>query len=428
MINSGGIPVHSLTKNRNISGIAIASALALSLGVVTTAVAQTDSRTTTVMDRERPELDALGAKAGGFTIFPSIEVEETYNDNIFGTQTGARDDFITTFTPAVRIASDWNQHSLGFNGSADVVRYWTNDTEDHETANLSVDGRLDIRRDTNVTGEAGYEKGSEERGSVNDAGGITPTEFDVVSLDVGIFNKWNRVSVTADGSVKQRDFDDVRTTTGVVNNDDRDRDEFELDVRAGYEIQEEYEAFAQVILTSVNYGDPLDDNGLNRDSEGFEIRAGARVDLSGLIFGDVFVGYLDRDYDDPTLKSVETVVGGVDLTWNVTSLTTITGGFSREVSETTLAAASGSLSTAYRIRADHEVLRNLILSVRARYANDEFEGTQREDDNYSGGVRAEYMLNRNMSVVLEYNYNERVSNLGADNEINNIALRLRAQI
>lgn len=414
--------------NRNISGVAIASALALSFTVATTAVAQTDSRTTTVMDRERPELDALGVKSGGFTIFPSVEVEETYNDNIFATQANARDDFITTITPAIRISSDWNQHALNFNGSADVVRYWTNDAEDHEEVDVSVDGRLDIRRDTNATARAGYEKGSEERGSVNDAGGISPTEFDVLSFDAGIYNKWNRVSVTADGSIKQHDFDDVRTTTGNVNNDDRDRNEYGLDVRAGYEIQDEYEAFAQVILTSVNYDDRLDDNGLNRDSEGFEIRAGARVDLSGLIFGDVFVGYLDRDYDDARLNSVETIVGGVDLTWNVTPLTTVKGGFSREVSETTLNSASGNLSTEYRVSADHELLRNLILSVRASISTDEFEGTQREDDYYKAGIGAKYMLNRNFSLVLDYDYSERVSDLGADNQINKILLRLRAQL
>lgn len=421
--------MHSLTKNRNLSGIAIASAVALTVSIVTPAFAQTDSRTTTVNDRQRPELDALGGKAGGFTIYPSVEVEETYNDNIFASQTGTIDDFITTVRPSVRIASDWNQHYLGFNGSADVVRYWDNDQEDHETADLKVDGRIDIRRDTNVTAAAGYEKGNEERGSVNDAGGITPTEFDVVSLDVGIFNKWNRVSVSADGNVSQRDFDDVRTTTGNTNNDDRDRDEYELDVRAGYEIQDQYEAFAQVILTSVGYLDQLDDAGVNRDSEGYELRAGARVDFTGILFGDVFVGYLNRDYEDNTLASVDTIVGGLDLTWNATSLTTVTGGFSRTVAETTLAAASGTLSTEYKLTVDHELLRNLILSARASMSTEEFEGVAREDDYLKAGIGAKYILNRNFSLVLDYDYAERDSNVaGSDNEINKILLRLRAQL
>ena len=415
--------------NRNLSGLAIAFAVVLALPVGAPAFAQTDSRTTTVMDRERPELDALGAKAGGFTLYPSVEIDQTYNDNIFATQNGEIDDFITTIRPAVRIESDWNQHYLGFNGSADVVRYWDNGQEDHETADLRVDGRIDIRRDTNVTAAAGYEKGSEERGSVNDAGGSTPTEFDVVSFDAGIFNRWNRASVSADGTIRQRDFDDVQSTAGTINNDDRDRDEYKLDLRGGYEIQEEYEAFVQLILTSVDYDAAVDDNGLDRDNEGYEIRAGARLDFTGLLFGDVFVGYLNRDYEGATLSSVDTIVGGLDLTWNVTPLTTVKGGFSREVAETTLTAASGTLTTEYRVSADHELLRNLILSARASMSTEEFEGVSREDDYIKAGFGAKYMLNRNFSLVLDYDYSRRDSNVaGSDNDINKILLRLRAQL
>lgn len=414
---------------RNLSGVAVTVAVAISVSVTAPAFAQTDSRTTTVNDRQRPELDALGAKAGGFTIYPSIEIDETYNDNIFATDTGTIDDFITTVRPAVRIASDWNQHFLGFNASADIVRYWDNDAEDHETANLTVDGRVDIRRDTNVTAAVGYEKGSEERGSVDDAGGLTPTDFDVMSYDVGVFNRWNRVSIRADGSLRDRDFDDVRTTGATVNNDDRDRDEYKLDLRGGYEIQDEYEAFVQVILTSVNYRDALDDNGLDRDNEGFELRAGARIDFTGVLFGDVFAGYLERDYDDTTLASVDTVVGGLDLTWNVTPLTTVAGGVTREVAETTLTAASGTLTTEYSLSVDHELLRNLILSARASMSTEEFEGTSREDDYLKAGFGAKYMLNRNLAIVFDYDFSERDSNVaGSDNEINKILLRLRAQL
>ena len=415
--------------NRNLSGLALASAVLMAVSVTTSAVAQTDSRTTTVTERPRPELDALGVKSGAFTIFPSIEVSETYNDNIFATDAGTIDDFITTITPAVRVSSDWNQHYVGFNATGDIVRYADNSKEDHETFDLALDGRLDIRRDTSVTGRAAYEQGSEERGSIDDAGGRTPTEFDVKSLETGLFNKWNRVSLNADGSFFSRDFDDVATTTGTVNNDDRDRDEFGLTVRGGYEIQDQYEAFAEVILTSINYDAALDDNNVNRDSEGYELRAGARIDLTGLLFGDVFVGYLNRDYEDASLKSVDTFVGGIDLTWNVTPLTTLKGGFSRNISETTLASASGNLTTEFKVSADHELLRNLILSARAAISKDEFEGTSREDDYIKGGIRGRYMLNRNFSLVLDYDHSQRDSSVaGSDNEVNKFLLRLRAQL
>jgi len=415
--------------NRNLSGLASAVAVASVLLTGASAFAQTDSRTSTVTERPRPELDAIGVKRGGFTIFPSLDVKETYNDNIFATETGTIDDFVTTVTPGVSLQSDWNSHFLGFDASGDIVRYSSNTAENVEKYRLSTVGRLDIQRDIEASAGLSYETDTEERGSVNDVSGIEPTDFNVVTLDAGFFNAWNRVALNADGKVKRHDFDDSPTSGVAINNDDRDRDEFTLDVRAGYEIVPEYEAFANIILTSINYDSAVDDNGVNRDNEGFEIRAGARVDISALIFGDIFAGYLQRDYEASTLKSVETFVAGIDMTWNVTPLTTVKGGFSRDVSETTLASASGTLSTALDASVDHELLRNLILSARVGVSSDEFEGTTREDDYIKGGVTVSYLLNRYFSVTLDFDHAQRDSNVsGSDNEINKFFLKLRAQL
>ena len=185
------------------------------------------------------------------------------------------------------------------------------------------------------------------------------------------------MSARTGGRYQANDFDDVATNSGSINNDDPDRDEYVLDTRLGYEIQSEYEAFIQLIWTLVDYESTLDDNGLNRDSEGYEIRVGTRIDLTGLLFGDVFVGQVNRDYDDATLETVSKVVGGIDLTWNITPLTTIQGGFSRLISETTLATASGSILTKSHVSVDHELLRNLILSAGSSLSTADFEGSIR---------------------------------------------------
>jgi len=139
-------------------------------------MAQTDSRGTTVLGRERPELNPAGLRISGFILSPSIGVGTTFNDNIFSTQSGKKSDVVTTVSPELLFASDWNQHSLRFSGEGIVSRYANNDIEDHETFDLKADGRLDVYRDMSVTGALGYQLGSEERGSVDEAGGLTPTD------------------------------------------------------------------------------------------------------------------------------------------------------------------------------------------------------------------------------------------------------------
>jgi len=184
-------------------------------------MAQTDSRTTTVMGRERPELNPAGLRISGFILSPSIGVGTTFNDNIYATQNDEKDDFVTTISPELLIASDWNQHSLRFRGESTFARYATNDVEDHETFDLMADGRLDVYKDMNVSGAVGYQLASEERGSVDDAGGLTPTEYTIGTLVGDVFNKWNRLSAKAGGRYKSYDFDDVATATATINNDDR---------------------------------------------------------------------------------------------------------------------------------------------------------------------------------------------------------------
>jgi hypothetical protein len=388
-----------------------------------------DARTVTVTERVKPELDPLGVNAGAFKILPSIDIVEIYNDNIFATSNNEKSDLITGIVPALKFKSNWNRHHIGLSGEADILRYGSNSSENQENYLLSFDGRVDMTDDTNGSVKVGYERDSEARGSVDDAAGQTPTEFDVVSFDAGLTTKWNRVSVGLDGKFLRRDYDDVSTTATAVNNDDRDRDEFSLGVRSAYEIQSEYEAYMQLIATQVDYDSSVDDNGVNRDNQGYEIRLGSRVDITGLIFADLFVGYLHRNYDGASLRDVDTLVGGADVTWNISSLTTLKGGVGREISETTLATASGNLTTSYRFSIDHELLRNLILSARIGILNDDFEGSNREDDYLKAGLRAHYTFNRYLSTVLDYDHSNRDSSTpGADNEINKIMIRIKAQL
>ena len=48
-------------------------------------------------------------------------------------------------------------------------------------------------------------------------------------------------------------------------------------------------------LSTTDDDDALDSDLFNRNSDGIEIVGGARIDMTGVIFGDVFAGYLAQD-------------------------------------------------------------------------------------------------------------------------------------
>ncbi len=391
----------------------------------------------TVTSRPRPELDPLGIRAGSFLVFPRLGLEEDYSDNIFATDDDEESDFITRVQPGLRVESDWNNHALSVFGNADIGRYIDNDGEDYEDLRLGMAGRLDVRRSTNLRARFAYEEGHEERASPDERTGAEPTEFSVLGGGLRGFHNFGRVNLTLDSDLASIDFDDVPTSQGtVIDNDDRDRNEYEVALRAGYEIVPDYEAFLRGSYNIRDYDQASDNNPtlpVDRDSDGYELVAGVAIDFGGITFGDFFLGYRSQDYDDANLDTVEGPVVGADITWNVTRLTTVVGSVSRLVEETIQRDAneipsSGRFFTTVALSADHELLRNLLLRGELSYSQDDFEGIDRSDDIFRAELGARYMMNRYVYLSGGYNFRLRESDVSAgDFAENAVFLRVQAQ-
>lgn len=382
----------------------------------------------TVRNRPRPDYDPLGAYIGSFLLFPRLIIDQSYTDNLFSTGTGQIDDYIVRFAPSVSLNSDWGRHALGFEGGAEFGVHYDNPAENYKDYFFGTDGRLDVLAESSISGSVDWENIHEDRGSPEDVGGVSPTEVDQLAGEIALSHPFGRFNSSVSGSVRRTDYDDVLGAAGNINNDDRDRYRVTGGVRLGYEIQPQYGAFVAGSYNFVEYDAPVDDAGLNRDSDGFNIAVGAEIDFTGLIFGDFFVGYQRQEFDDPLLPVVDGVSAGADITWNVTPLTTLNGTLVREVRETTVVGASGREVITLGLSVDHELLRNLIISATGEAEADDFSAVGRNDKNFRAGVAANYRINRNFFVGGGYRYRRRDSDVaGADFDENIVFLSLGAQ-
>jgi hypothetical protein len=385
----------------------------------------------TVTERQRPDLDPLGIRAASFLVFPRFTLGEAYNDNVFATQSNTKDDFITQISPELRIQSNWNRHFLAFDARGDIGRYASLDSENYEDATIGTNGRLDIQRDTFVTGGLTFNKLHEDRGSPDAAANAkNPTEYYVLSPTIGATQRWNRFSLRGDATLQRYMFTDDETGSGtIINNSDRNRSQYTFSLRGGYEIVPEYEAFVRGAWNLVDYSSAVDDAGFKRDSDGYELIAGTRIDFSGVTYGDIFGGYRRQMYDDARLESVSGPTFGGLVTWNVTGLTTIKGSIQRSVEESTLSGASGFFATEYKATVDHELLRNLLIGADISYLVDDYKGIDRTDNYYHGGAYARYLMNRNLYLTARYDYQKRDSNVtGADYDRNVVLLQVSTQL
>lgn len=343
----------------------------------------------TVLSRARPELEPLGIGMSSFLLFPKLIVEESYNDNIFSVEDGKSADFITVVNPALVLRSDWNNHALNFGVDASIVRNADFNKEDYEDYHARIDGQFDITRNSYFSASLDTSILHEGRGSPDDVDGTEPTKYMLNSGSAQFFQRLNRLSFTVDGSQQYYNFDDSPTDGTPINNDDRDRVESDLSLRVGYEIVPEYEAFAVLKGNLNDYDAAVDDNGDNRDSRGFEFDIGTRIDLGGIISGDIFIGYRLQDFDDRTFKTIKGMTFGTGLVWNLTPLTTLNGNIVRVIEETTSANTSGFIATSLTISADHELLRNLLLNGSLGASLNDYKGIDREGHDLSGGIRCE---------------------------------------
>lgn len=392
--------------------------------------ASAQDRTETVTTRSRPEVDPLGVHVGSFMLFPGMGVSETYNDNIYLTDTGTVDDFITVFSPGFNLNSNWNRHSLNFGASADIGRYADNSAENYEDYNVHTSGTLDITRRSQLSAGLSYGRLHEERGSPDAANGINPTLYKLGTAQAGFLQRFNRVKVTLTGLAQNYNYEDTVLSGGSVSNqDDRDRNEYEGSVRLGYEIVPQYEAFVKTTLNKRSYISSVDDNGVNRDSSGYVVDGGVRIDLTGKAFGDVFAGYRSQNYDDPTLRNISGADFGADLTWNVTSLTTAKLNITRSTEESTQSGASGYIATGYGISVDHELLRNLLIGGGASYTTNDYKGINRNDDYTRFGLYSRYLMNRYLYLSLGYDHAKRDSNVsGSDYDDNKFMVKVQGQL
>jgi len=374
------------------------------------------------LSRARPDYDRLGLHEGSFYLYPSLGLLETYDSNIFATQTGVSDDFYTTLAPALSILSDWSRHAMALNANGQFNWYAKHSSENANNASVNGQGRLDIETGSYFAASAAYSLLHEARSApVAVANVKQPTQYTTTTGYLGYVRDEGRIGLHADASVTSYSFNNNTTFGGQnVIETDRDRIEYVGALRASYEIlpEQPYQAFVRLVGNSRQYHSidqlQLQTNGVSarRNSHGFEVDAGTAIQITRILTGDIYAGYLEQDYQSPLFHSPSGPGFGGDLLWSVTDLTSLKGAFSRTIVETDLVGASSATETNVSLSAEHELRRNIILVGGLGYIHDDYSGTSRSDDNYAANVGARYLLNRVWRVSADVSYGQRASNVG----------------
>ena len=398
-------------------GFAVAQAV---LAFAHTAQAQSnelDIERQSVLQRARPDYDPLGAPLGSFLLYPSIDVSETYNSNVFVTPTNTKADVLTTVSPGVQLRSNWNNDALDFITSGQMKRYATQVGENYSNALVGTDGKLDIERDVYLTGHLTYQLAHEDRASPNTlVNQKNPTEYQQASAGTQYVHATGRLALQVDGSVDYYTYNNEQTLTGtIIPETGRDRIEYGFGPRVSYELVPGYEAFVQARGNYRQYMSQFNTSGLDTTSRGYSADVGTAVRLGATVNGEVFAGWFAQDYSDARLAPVSGPHFGGNLLWNVTQQTSIRGSVARTVEETIVVGASSYVQTLSSITVEHELWRNLLLNGSAAYMIQDFQGFVRTDTSYLASIGARYLITRNLNSGVNLGWSRRNSTVPGNN-------------
>lgn len=383
--------------------------------------------------RRAPEEDPyapLGLRAGAFLLHPSITVELGTDSNPGRVETGADGAAFVVVRPAFDFESTWARHSLSGHIEAEQQRFLSGSEDDRPSLRGVVDGRIDAATDTMIEGQLRLSLETEETGtdSVPATALSRPTVL-AYGATGGITQQIGPVAMRLRGMVDRTQYEDTPLSGGLTQSGaDRSLTTYGVALRASYGETHGIRPFVEAMLDRRVYDNRVNASGEERGSRGYALRLGASAEMTGLLTGEVAVGYGGRLVDDPTLPDLDGLLVDASLVWEATALTSLTLHAATTFNETTTAGASGSRETVVGVGIRHAFRRNLIATAALDLSRTDFAGIAREDDGLTAAIGFEYRLTRSLAVRADFTH-ERLDSTepGSDYTANTVLVGLRLQ-
>ncbi|HOY78078.1 MAG TPA: outer membrane beta-barrel protein [Hyphomonadaceae bacterium] len=378
-------------------------------------------RHTPVAERAQPEFNPEPIRTGSFVVDSNVLLGAELNSNVFAQPSGEVEDTIIRIRPEVIARSNWAVHSLTLGARVDHREYTGEGSETSTDYDLFANGRLDVTRNFSFSANASGGQFTEARYEPGSQNAPEPAKNKYVAADVAAGYRTDRLLVQGTLGTRKNDFQSFYPQ--------RDMTETYANIRGSYAISPDVALFAEVRETDFDY----DSNINSRDGSQTAFRAGVNFELTAPFRGEIAVGQVTDKRDAAGVKDIEALNLDATLLWFPTQLTTVTfRGFSGITDPGILEAFSADTQR-YSVRADHELLRNVLIFGQVGMTNYDFNAApgyplfNRKDELLEASVGAVYKLNKQMHLEGGYTLNSRDgSGIGAtdvDQSVLSIGLR-----
>jgi hypothetical protein len=375
-------------------------------GTAVYAQVETPSPAKQTLDQQTPQVDLpdassstggsagggneLGISVGAFTLYPQLDLNVGYDDNVFATSTATTASALAVVRPALELRSEWLNHSLRLVANGGFGFYASAPTQNFQNYLIQADGRLDIRNDFYATGLIAFRRATEALGTPNVSFAQAPTVVDSVPVELGLYQRFNRLFYQLNVSATKYWYYDYSTITSLgLPSASRDRTEYEERIRIGYEVNENLSLFIAPAINQRVYVETVNSAGQQRDSTGLSLAVGATWAFGPKSTLDGAVGVTSQTYTASGTSTSATLfsLGG---SWNGYEPLVVRPLLMRSINESALSNYLNYVSTVAGIDFTYDIhyaySRRHFLQYRRLYAGARRRRRQSADGHFHQGV------------------------------------------
>ncbi|MDE1914557.1 MAG: outer membrane beta-barrel protein [Sphingomonadales bacterium] len=368
-----------------------------------------------VADRPRQDYLPIGGRLGSFFLYPDAAITTGLSDNIRATQADRMGDSYLRVSAGTQLVSGFSRHKVKAGLFVSHPFYLHHPQEGITQYGGSLDTTLDLDRRTQADVMFTAGRSIVDRTDFTSPPDATsPIAYDHASARLNLTHGINRLTLSSTAKVTGTSYRHGRTDSGaLISQTYRDMTAYDLVQEARYTLHPGFDAVLHVSYNRAVYAlpasDPAQPGHLARDASGWTVQAGARLGLTGTLYGELRLGYLWRDYADPRLRAARGFSFDGNLLWNAGTLTSVRLRGSRSVEEAASTTAAGNLVTMVSLGLDHELQRNIIISAEGGYLRLAPIGTGATADLWSSRLSARYLISRRISLTAQLGHAARSS-------------------
>jgi hypothetical protein len=370
-------------------------------------------RNVSVSEQQRPEYMPLGVRLAGVLLYPSVDLGGGGTTNAYLRGDGVVKAAFASVTPSVRLVSAWSRHELQVTGSTTLRDYFGEERRNERLWDVGAAGRLDVLRVLKVDAAVNTSSSFENLFS----GEVTPT---VAALSRYRRNFGSLRATYTSGRGRAfllTDYTDLRfrpvalLSGGARDQGERNRHVVRLAGQLEYARSPTISLFGQLSGNQTRYDrDPA----LGRarvDSNAARFLVGVNADIAGRMRGTVGLGYSIRDYTADAYKTVRGL--SVETSIQLFPLRRLTVSIDGERS---IGDASINLiptpfwNTSVSLRAEYELLRNVILTASAENARQRYLRNPLRGEIQSAKVAGRFLVSRRIALRSSLSFTRRSSN------------------